>query len=402
MLTDAKGQRTLRWMCVLIAVNQLGFGGIIPVMPLYAESFGVTATAIGAAVAFYGLARVIIAMPTGQLCDRLGRRPTLALGGLVSAVGNLWCAQASSFEEFILARFISGAGAGLVLTAGQVVLADISKPASRARMMAIYQGVFLFAVGIGPLPGGWFASQWGLAAPFYAYTVAALVAGAVAFFAVPETGDLQGSKQSASSKQQRAFAEQINMLMRKISFVLAGLVSFVNAFTRTGVLFAVVPLFGAAQLGLSTTEIGLSIAAGSVAGLVVTYPAGAIADRLGRKLVIVPTTILTGLSYLLYCWAPSFVWFLAASLAWGVAAAASGAVPAAYAADLAPRGMNAAAMSLFRLLADLGYVIGPIAMGILVDWHSAEMALIFSAVMLIGIAAVFAAFAPETRVNKYD
>lgn len=386
-------------MCVLIAVNQLGFGGIVPAMPLYAESFGVAASAIGVAVAVYGLARVVIAMPTGQLCDRLGRRPTLALGGLVSAIGNLWCAEAGSFTEFMLARFVAGAGAGLVLTTGQVVLADISKPALRARIMAIYQGVFLFAVGIGPLPGGWLAAEWGLAAPFYAYTVAALITGAIAFFAVPETRNFRNGDHIASSTFQIAFGQQIRLLMQNISFVLAGLVSFVNAFTRTGVLFAIVPLFGVASLGLSTTEIGFSIACGSVAGLLVTYPAGAAADRLGRKLVIVPMTMLTGLSYLLYCFASSFAWFLAASLVWGIAAAASGAVPAAYAADSAPPGMNAAAMSLYRMLADLGYVVGPIAMGIIVDLHSAEMALIVSALMLIGIGAVFAALAPETRTR---
>ena len=95
-------RRVLTWMCVLIFVNQLGFGGIVPAMPLYAESFGISASAIGAAVAIYGLARVVIAMPTGQLCDWLGRRPTLAIGGAVSAIGNLWCAETDSFFRSIL------------------------------------------------------------------------------------------------------------------------------------------------------------------------------------------------------------------------------------------------------------------------------------------------------------
>ena len=70
--------------------------------------------------------------PAGQLSDRLGRRPTLAIGGLVSGIGNLWCAWATSYPEFIIARFVAGSGAGLVLTTGHVVLADISTP-ERAR-----------------------------------------------------------------------------------------------------------------------------------------------------------------------------------------------------------------------------------------------------------------------------
>ena len=162
-------------MCVLIAVNQLGFGAIMPVLALYARSFGVLNSAIGVAIAIYGLARFLIAVPTGQLADRFGRRTTLALGGLVTAVGNLLCAYAPTYTAFVAARFVAGAGAALVLIAGQIVLADITTPAKRGRTMAIYQGVFMFAVGVGPLPGGLLAERFGLRAPFLVYAVAGTI-----------------------------------------------------------------------------------------------------------------------------------------------------------------------------------------------------------------------------------
>ena len=62
----------------------------------------------------------------------------LTLGGLVSAGGNLICAYAPSYALFIGGRFVAGAGASLVLIGGQIVLADITTPANRGRMMAIY------------------------------------------------------------------------------------------------------------------------------------------------------------------------------------------------------------------------------------------------------------------------
>src|ERR1051326_4132213 len=77
-------RKILVWMCVLIAVNQLGFGSIVPALALYARSFGVTQSAIGFAVAVYGLARFLAAIPIGQLADRAGRRSALALGGIRS------------------------------------------------------------------------------------------------------------------------------------------------------------------------------------------------------------------------------------------------------------------------------------------------------------------------------
>src|SRR3989442_11834632 len=179
--------RILVWMCVLIAVNQLGFGSVVPVLPLYARSFGVSQAAIGLAIAVYGLGRFLVAVPVGQLADRLGRRPALALGGLVTAAGNFLCAYAPDYVTFVAARFVAGAGAAFVLTAGQIVLADITTPAVRGRAMAIYQGTFLFAVGIGPFPGGVLAERFGLRAPFVAYAVTGGVAAACPWLRTPET-----------------------------------------------------------------------------------------------------------------------------------------------------------------------------------------------------------------------
>ena len=387
------------WMCVLIAVNQLGFGGVVPALPLYAKSFGVSASAIGLAVAIYGLARFIVAMPSGQLCDRLGRRPTLAVGGVVSTLGNLWCAEAGSFSEFIAARFLAGAGAGLVLTAGQVVLADITTPDRRGRTMAIYHGAFLFAVGIGPLPGGLLADHLGLAAPFRAYGAAGFLVSLLAWFAVGETRGLSHSPGGRGWGRGPTLITQVRRLAAQTGFVLVCLVGWVNAVVRTGGLFNIIPVLGSVRLGLSVTEIGGGLALGSVIGVSVAYPAGILVDRLGRKAVIVPATVLSGLSLLMFCFAPSYPWFTAACVFWGVAMSVGGSAPVAYAADLAPQGMNAAAMSTYRMVSDIGYVIGPIVLGLVVDGYGSITALVAAAGLTILVGLAFRQFAPESHRN---
>jgi MFS family permease len=383
-------------MCVIVAVNQLGFGAMIPALPLYAQSFGVPHSAIGGAIAVYGLARFLVAMPTGQLADSLGRRPTLALGGVVSAVGNLWSATAAGFPEFLVARFVAGAGATLVLTTGVVILADITTPARRGRVMAIYQGVFLFAVGIGPFPGGLIAEHAGLAAPFVAYAAAAAFVGGLAWFAVPETRDLHRPEHAARDSLDLSFPAQLRLLGAQVGFLLVSAIGFMHAVARTGGIFNIIPVLGRDALDLSASAIGLSMAIGGLLGLAVTYPAGMLVDWYGRKAVIVPATAVTALALVLFALAPSYAWFIAASAAWGVASAVGGAAPSAYAADSAPPGMNAAAMSSFRMLADLGYVIGPITLGWIVDVQGPQAALGVAAFLLVVNGALFARFAPET------
>jgi len=379
---------------VLIAVNQLGFGSIVPALALYARSFGVTQSAIGLAIAAYGLARFLIAVPAGRLADALGRRATLAVGGVVSALGNLLCALAPTYPAFVGARFVAGAGAALVLTTGLIVLADISTPSNRGRMMSVYQGVFIFAVGIGPFPGGLLATHWGLAAPFLAYAVTSLLASIVAWLAIPETRPARPGGLLETAEV--SFRGQLRLLTVHPGFLLVSLIAFVNAVARTGALFNIIPILARDRLALDPDRIGFGLALASVVGLALAYPAGVLVDRYGRKIIIVPSTILSGVSLVLFLTAPTYAWFLVACAAWSVAMGISGAAPAAYAADTAPGGMNAAALSTYRMLADLGYVIGPIALGLAADLAGASAALASAAVMLTAVALLFARFAPET------
>ena len=386
-------------MCVLIGINQLGFGSVVPVLPLYARSFGVSQAAIGLAIAIYGLARFLVAVPVGQLSDRFGRRPALALGGLITAAGNLLCAYAPNYPTFVAARFVAGVGAAFVLTAGQIVLADITTPAVRGRAMAIYQGTFLFAVGIGPFPGGVLAERYGLATPFVVYAIMGSLAALVGWLRVPETMTLRRREPRDAARTlppPPSFGAQLRLLTGRIGFLLVSLVSFASAFTRTGALFNVIPVLGQDRLQLSPDRIGFALALGSLAGFGFAYPAGVLVDRYGRKSVIVPATLLTSASMLLFLLAPSYTWFVAACLVWSVAQGVGGVAPAAYAADVAPPRMNAAAMSLYRTLADSGYVVGPIVLGLVTDGFGIDTALATGASLLAGVGLLFAWRAPES------
>jgi MFS transporter, DHA1 family, multidrug resistance protein len=386
--------RILVWMCVLIAVNQLGFGSIVPVTPLYAASFGVSTSAIGLTIAVYGLARFLLAVPAGRLSDRLGRRGTLALGGGVTVAGNILCAIAPSYELFLAARFVAGAGAALTLTAAQIVLADISAPSERGRIMGIYSGVFAFAVGVGPYPGGLLAERFGLNAPFVAYAALGSVVAVVAWLRVPETRAARLSS-AASVIAPPSFAQQIRLLTASTGFLLVSFIGFAAAVARTGAVFNVVPVMVKQRLDLAPDQIGLGLSLVSLGALVLAYPSGMLVDYFGRKAVIVPATLISGLAAALFALTPSFGWYLFACGVWGFALGIASDAPGAYAADSAPPGMNAAVMSTYRMLSDAGYVLGPLALGVIADVWSAQTALAVAGSMLVISAVLFGRFAPE-------
>ncbi len=396
-----QGKTVLIWMCILISANQLGFGSIVPVAALYAESFGVSQTAIGLTIAIYGAARFLINLPAGRLADLIGRRSTLAVGGAVTVVGTVLCAVAPNYPIFLGARFIAGAGAAFVLTAGQIVLADISSPHNRGRVMAIYQGVFIFSVGAGAFPGGWLAHNFGLATPFWANAGLAAVVTILAFFFVPETRGIRAiSQEQRDATHGVPFSTQIRIILHTPGFALICLVSFAAFFARTGGLFNVIPLLAEDQIGLTPAQIGVGIGMISIVGLVLVYPSGMIVDRFGRRGVIVLSTLLTGVAILGFGIAGSFLAFTLCCIFWSAAGGVSGAAPAAYTADIAPPGLTGPTMGLYRALADSGYVVGPLLLGFIADVGSPWAALVFTAILLAGSGLLFAFRAPESLPRR--
>jgi MFS family permease len=180
-------------------------------------------------------------------------------------------------------------------------------------------------------------------------------------------------------------------------FLPISFVSFMQFFSRTGGLFTLIPVIGQERMNLGPEQIGLGLATISVMAIVLSYPSGVMADRFGRKVVIVPANILTGLSFLLFLAAPSFLWFMAACTVWAVASGVGGSAPSAYAADIAPPGMNAAAMSSFRMLSETGYVLGPLVLGVAADLFGANAALAATSTLIVIAGALFAVRAPEIQ-----
>jgi MFS family permease len=387
--------RVLIWMCVHIAVNQLGYGSVVPVAPLYAASFGVPTSAIGLTIAVYGLARFIFAVPSGSLADKAGRRQALALGGLITVLGNLLCAVAPNYPLFLGARFVAGAGAALVITAAQIVMADISTPAQRGRFMGIYSGVFAFAVGAGPYPGGVLAEHFGLNAPFIAYAVLAGVVAAVAWLRVPETRG-SGLSHVVSVAALPSFGQQMRLISSNIGFMLISLIGFAAAIARTGAVFNVIPLMVTDVLDLAPDQIGLGLSLISLGGLLLAYPSGVLVDRFGRKVVIVPATLTAGLALGFFAVVPNYALYLLACGIWGFSLGITSDAPGAYAADTAPPGMNASVMSVYRMLSDAGYVLGPLVLGIVAGTAGAPLALAIAGSLLAVSAVLFGRFAPET------
>lgn len=393
--------RTFLALCVLILVNQVGFGLMTPVLPAYSRSFGLGASEVGLVVGIYGFARFMANVPAGQLAERRGRREVLIVGTLITSVASALVASAANLPQLLAYRLLAGLGAATVLTGGQIMVGDIASPEQRGRMMSTYQGFFLVGVGLGPTPGGLLADHFGLRAPFIAYAVFSALACGLALTVIRETKPERPSGTAAPEASSAGLAgtapltASMRATLTSSAFVLIGLVSFVQFFARTGAFFTVVPLLGKERLDLSASQIGLAMTAVNVLNIATLYWAGVLADRFGRKPVIAPATIVSGLSLAIWAWAGGYPAFLLASMVWGLGSGIAGPAPAAYVADLAPSELRGRVFGAFRSVADAGYIVGPLFLGWLVDAAGYEAPLLLTAAMFLVSGAVFWVLAPE-------
>ncbi len=389
-------ERTLGWLCLVVGINQLGFGSIVPIVPTFARSFGVSQAVAGLVISVYGLGRLLFDLPMGGLAERVGRRKIIIIGEIVTAVGSLLCAVAGNFPLLILFRFIGGIGAATVLTGAQVVLADITTPQTRARMMNIYQAIFLCAVGIGPSLGGVVADAFGTPAPFYAFGFLSLLAGFVCFLQVPETRHLALARAAATSQPAMPMRRALGILLRKRGFLLIGFVTFVQYFARTGALFNIVPIIGRDRLGLSASATGFAISIASLMNFATIPLSTILMGRWGRRGGIIPGTIVCGAAFACLAVAFNFPVYIAGMFLWGIGGGVGGSAPAAYAADMAPPGANGVTMGIYLTLADAGYVVGPFLLGWISDMAGTGTALLITAGLFAVAVTLFALFAPET------
>jgi MFS family permease len=176
--------RALAILFVIVFVDLLGFGMVIPNMPLYAEQLGAPKEWIGLLMTGYSAMQFVFTPIWGRLSDRRGRRPLLLLSIAMTAIGFAGYAVAPSFAWLLASRLFAGAATANIAIA-QAYIADVTPPEGRARGMGIIGAAFGLGFVLGPAIGG-FLGKISLGAPGYAAAGLAVVNGIAAFFVLPE------------------------------------------------------------------------------------------------------------------------------------------------------------------------------------------------------------------------
>ena len=353
--------RPLQYATIFLTcfIDILGFGIVIPVLPLYAERFGATPFEVGCLVGIFSLAQFFFAPVWGKVSDRVGRKPILVLGLIGTIAGYLLMATAESVTVLFAARLLAGI-AGANISAAQAYLADISKPEERARAMGILGAAFGLGFVFGPALGGWAGVAFNYAAPMYFAAALALLNLLFVGIALPESLDRERRGRRSEPLFPNLFS---HVRLRPYLWSLASYFLVIMGFSMMTAIFALLLLH---RFGLDALHTGYVLAGVGLLGVLVQ---GGLIGRLVRWFGE-PSLALTGAALMsaglaLLAFSRTVNWMIAATAAIGIGNSLLMPTLSALASRSAEADWQGRALGILQSSGSLARWTGPLCAGVL-------------------------------------
>lgn len=270
--------RNLRYLFIVNFVFGFSVQLITPLFPLYLSEIGATANQNALVISIGGLASTLLMLPSGVLLDKIGRRTLLIGSGVVNMVSIFLMTFTSSWIIAVPVFALYSCSWAFFFPARMAMITSNSESVDRAKVFGVMNTSWPIAGIISPILSGWLIESTGWSQVF-------IVGSAVNILGILSGFAISRNKYVASDQEENGLKELLggNYLVVFAKFFLYGVIislaiSLVNQ---------IIPLYLDEGFGLSASQIGLFFTVQSVFTLVTQIPSGALADRFGRKKMLV-------------------------------------------------------------------------------------------------------------------
>ena len=395
----------------------LGFGGLLPVLPLYFTEQGIDLATLGLVIAAWPAARLVAEPFFGWLADRTARVPLMVVGLILTGITGALPLVLTGPAAFLILRALSGLGAAIYDPAARGLITDSTPPDRRGEAFGLYGAAQMGGLLLGPSIGALGASVFGgIGFVFIFSGVTAVIAAIGIGLRVREAGERR--EHATPSPDRTEFPPDAPFLEERWALDLAADEAVTTApesprrLLNRGLVAAIIlnaaGYFGSGTyeviwslflegLGASLALIGLTFAMFGLPVLVLSPFAGRIVDRRGPFLFIVLGNILpaiTGIAYTLIS-DPAVAVPLILVEATGFALLN----PALYAvvAASSPPGRSSTAQGLYGAAGTLGFIAASLLAGALAETSILYPFYLFSAVMLASLGIGILVGGPTLR-----
>lgn len=345
---------------MVMVVNAVSYGIIIPLLYPYAEKFGLTPTGLGFLATSFSIAQFIATPILGRLSDRVGRKKVLVacMFGTSASLGVFALAQ--SLVVIFLARIIDGVTGGTNSVA-QAMIADVTDGEERTKAFGILGASFGVGMLVGPALGG-LLSSFGLTAPFWFAAALSLFSAILGWVVLPET--LEVREVSTEKKPLFDIAKIRHSLMEPVIGPIL-LIIFVSAIAMNAFIFGF-QTYTNDVLEMSPRNIGILFSLFGIVMIVMQVRGIPFLLNLfpSRRQIIRYTALGAAILYIILPFMHSVPTFAAVSLLAGAIGAPLGVVLSALLSARTHKTDQGVMMGISQSFTSMGQIIGPVLAGL--------------------------------------
>jgi MFS family permease len=359
----------------------LGLGILLVALPLYLLEVGLSFTATSVVLAAAGFGAFAGALPSGGAIARFGERPTTAISLALAAAAIGLTTMSSDPVALTGLQLAVGAAATAMRLASLTTITRTVPALARGRANSLMGGLRRFGSFVGPLVGGLLVEHIGFTATFV------IAAGVTAAGLIPlaRASSRAAASEIAPEKPSVGLLRALRQHRRLLLMSASGPFLIMTARRGRAVLLPLI----AAALDVTPTAVGVIVAIGMGADLMLFPVAGWIMDRFGRLRAIGPAFILMSIGLFALGVVDTTTGVVIAGALIGVGNGLSSGTMLTLASDLAPRESPSQFIAGFSAIQDGGQMVGPLLVGVIADaFGLGTSSIILGVLLLAGVGLI--------------
>lgn len=383
------------WLLMVVSfIDRLGGFILFPFFTLYITSkFGVGMTSVGFIFGAFSITGIVGSTIGGALTDRLGRKPMLLFGLIVSAVSSIWLGFADNLQMFFAGAVFVGLFSNAGGPAQQAMLADLLPDSQRAKGFAIWRVIVNIAAAVGPAIGGLLATRSFLSLFITDAGVSVLVAIMV-FFLLPETRAFIKKDQRESMVQS---FQGYGRVIRDATFMFFWVASVFTWLVYMQ-MNSTLAVYLRDSHGVSEQGFGFLLSLNAAIVVLFQFAITRRVERFPPFLVMAWGSLLYAVGFGLYGLAADYSAFIIAMIIITIGEMLNAPIGQAIVANLAPEDMRGRYMAFFGFSFAIPGIVGTLLAGLIMD--NADPRMVWYAAGLLGIIATSMYVSLHARVNR--
>lgn len=395
-----------------IALADFGLGLNTVVLPLYAKSLGASIITIGLIIASFGLARIFVNIPISIISKKLNSQ-YIHIGILFIFFGAVGYFFSTAYYQLFIFRFMEGFGSGIINTSSMIILTKhLYQNEKRAKVLSRYMIARRLSMGSAPFLGAIIAYEFSDKTTFLIYTIIMAIGLIIALYNKKLINNANNGYNIDAVKIKKteirplpaiAVKEAIpsfsshfkkySALLYNFNFIALCFLTFSFFFSRIGSRRELVPLVGYSVMNMNKADIGLLVSISAVIGVTLTYFSDRVINAMGIKKSIITSFIITAAGILSFIVFQNIYTFGLSIILLSAGGGFSGPARNLYLMDSVDKSHFDEAIGIYRTLSDLGFVLGPFAVGAVFDYFNYMSAYNLVAFIIILAIILFGFFA---------